>query len=179
MGCLMGRKASPSPSEGGDVFPQSTSFYLKEPLFHVKRAFLRYEESLSSHQRNAPFICKQWSSLPSPFGEGLVVRLLVESKKGVSFCVFPCSFRNSVSLSGSVPFVYSVLKIPQQRTYWCFSTTEVITFLNCELCTLNQRRALGGTHPLPWRGLGRLSFRRLSFFTTGAFLGWFRVSIVL
>ena len=58
------------------------------------------------------FICKQWSSLPSPFGEGLVVRLLVESKKGVSFCVFPCSFRNSVSLSGSVPFVYSVLKMP-------------------------------------------------------------------
>ena len=160
------------------MFPQSTSFYLKEPLFHVKRAFLRYEESLSSHQRNAPFICKQWSSLPSPFGEGagvrlllickqwfslpspfgeglgerlsfickqlyslpspfgegagvrlsfickqwsslpspfvegLVVRLLVESKKGVSFCVFPCSFRNSVSLSGSVPFVYSVLKMP-------------------------------------------------------------------
>jgi len=43
---------------------------------------------------------------------GLVVRLLVESKKGVSFCVFPCSFRNSVSLSGSVPFVYSVLKMP-------------------------------------------------------------------
>ena len=138
------------------MFPQSTSFYLKEPLFHVRRAFLRYEESLSSHQRNAPFICKQWfslpspfgegagvrlllickqwfslpspfgeglgerlsfickqwSSLPSPFGEGLVVRLLVESKKGVSFCVFPCSFRNSVSLLGSVPFVYSVLKMP-------------------------------------------------------------------
>ena len=129
-----GEEASPSPSEGGDVFPQSTSFYLKEPLFHVRRAFLRYEESLSSHQRNAPFICKQWfslpspfgeglgerlsfickqwSSLPSPFGEGLVVRLLVESKTGVSFCVFPCSFRNSVSLLGSVPFVYSVLKMP-------------------------------------------------------------------
>ena len=73
------------------------------------------------------FICKQWFSLPSPllpFGQwplvrrggeavvGLGVRLLVESQTGVSFCVFPCSFRNSVSLSGSVPFVYSVLKMP-------------------------------------------------------------------
>ena len=37
------REASPSPSEGGDVFPQNASFYLKEPLLHVKRAFLRYE----------------------------------------------------------------------------------------------------------------------------------------
>ena len=51
-------EASPSPSEGGDVFPQNASFYLKEPLLHVKRAFLRYEESLSSHQRDALFICK-------------------------------------------------------------------------------------------------------------------------
>ena len=37
------REASPSPSEGGDVFPQNASFYLKEPLFHARRAFLRYE----------------------------------------------------------------------------------------------------------------------------------------
>ena len=40
---LSSKRASPSPSEGGDVFPPNASFYLKEPLFHVKRAFLRYE----------------------------------------------------------------------------------------------------------------------------------------
>ncbi len=43
---LSSKRASPSPSEGGDVFPPNASFYLKEPLFHVKRAFLRYEEGL-------------------------------------------------------------------------------------------------------------------------------------
>ena len=33
---------------------------------HLKGAFLRIKERLSSHQRNAPFICKQQSLLPSP-----------------------------------------------------------------------------------------------------------------
>ena len=53
------REASPSPSEGGDVFPQNASFYLKEPLFHARRAFPCLKESLSLHGRNAPFICNQ------------------------------------------------------------------------------------------------------------------------
>ena len=51
-------EASPSPSEGGDVFPQNASFYLKEPLFHVKRAFLPIEERLSLHRRNALFVLR-------------------------------------------------------------------------------------------------------------------------
>ena len=51
-------EASPSPSEGGDVFPQNASFYLKEPLFHVKRAFPCLKESLSLHGRNAPFVLR-------------------------------------------------------------------------------------------------------------------------
>ena len=96
------RKASPSPSEGGDVFPQSTSFYLKEPLFHVKRAFLRYEESLSSHQRNAPFICKQWFSLPSPllpFGQWPLVRRGGEALVGLVW---------GLSLGCSIRLVWSI-----------------------------------------------------------------------
>ena len=64
-----------------------------------------------------------------------------ELDKGVRFCGFPCSFRNSVSPSGFVPSVYSVLKMPQQRTYWRFSTTELIIILNYELCILNYTRA--------------------------------------
>ena len=44
-------------------------------LLHLRRAFLPIQESLSLHQRNTPFVCKQWFSLPSPFGEGLGVRL--------------------------------------------------------------------------------------------------------
>ena len=31
---------------------------------HLKRAFLRIKERLPSHQRNAPFVCKQYYSLP-------------------------------------------------------------------------------------------------------------------
>ena len=46
-------------------------------LLHLRRAFRPIQESLSLHQRNALFICKQWFSLPSPFGEGLGVRLLL------------------------------------------------------------------------------------------------------
>ena len=72
---LASKRASPSPSKGGDVFLQNASFYLKEPLFHVKRAFPCLEESLSLHGRNAPFVFKHWFSLPSPFGEGLGERL--------------------------------------------------------------------------------------------------------
>ena len=45
----------------------------------MKRAFRRIEERLPSHRRNVPFICNQYYSLPSPFGEGLGVRLLLSS----------------------------------------------------------------------------------------------------
>ena len=173
MGCLMGERSLPKPLQGRGCVPPKY-------FFLSKRASLSCEKGVSLHWRE-PFFTP--TKRPLYLQTMVFTPLSITSlrsvtagsergrgcswvggeafswvKKGVSFCVFPCSFRNSVSLSGSVPFVYSVLKIPQQRTYWCFSTTEVITFLNCELCTLNQRRALGGTHPLPWRGLGRLSF---------------------
>ena len=33
---------------------------------HLKGAFLRIKERLSSHQQDALFVFKHWSSLPSP-----------------------------------------------------------------------------------------------------------------
>ena len=51
---------------------------------HLKRAFLRIKERLPLHQRNAPFVCKQYYPLPSPFGEGAGVRLVVDEDKACS-----------------------------------------------------------------------------------------------
>ena len=49
----------------------------------MTRAFLRIKERLPSHQGNVPFVCNQYYSLPSPFGEGAGVRLLLPSLGGV------------------------------------------------------------------------------------------------
>ena len=63
------------------VCPYRLACYLnkRNAFFNLKRAFPCNEESLSSHRRNAPFIRKQKYSLPSPFGEGVGVRLLLSS----------------------------------------------------------------------------------------------------
>ena len=68
--------------------------------------------TILSHPTNsihAPLHSERGRGWGCSWGRG---RLLVEFHMGVSFCVFPCSFRNSVYLSGSVPFVHSVLKMP-------------------------------------------------------------------
>ena len=44
----------------------------------LTRRFLYIKETLSFYQRNAPFVCKQHYSRPSPFGEGTGVRLVVD-----------------------------------------------------------------------------------------------------
>ena len=44
----MKEKPPQAPPKEGMYSPQNASFYLKEPLFHVKRAFPCLEESLSS-----------------------------------------------------------------------------------------------------------------------------------
>ena len=125
----------------------------------MKKAFPCHKESLSSIGRNAflelqkrplylqtivftPLSITSLRSVTvgSERGWGcswVVVRLLVELYLGVSFCGFPCSVRNSVSPLGFVSSVYSVLKMPQQKTYWCFSTIELIIILNIGLWILN------------------------------------------
>ena len=45
----------------------------------TKRAFPCNEKGVSSHRRNALFVCNQYYSRPSPFGEGTEERLLVRS----------------------------------------------------------------------------------------------------
>ena len=118
--CLQVKESLPKPLRRRGCVPQKYSFL-------SKRASLSCEKGVSSLWREPFFtptkrplylqimVFTPLSIRRGVGGEavvGLGVRLLVESKKGVSFCVFPCSFRNSVSLSGSVPFVYSVLKMP-------------------------------------------------------------------
>ena len=52
-------------------------------LLQSKRAFPYVEKSLSLYQRDAPFICNQQYSRPSPFGEGTGVRLLLSLRIGL------------------------------------------------------------------------------------------------
>ena len=116
----LGRNTSP-PSEGlGEAFSRikETPFSNRKGRFFVmKRAFLHTNETPPLSANNSFH-----SPLHSERGRGrgcswVVVRLLVELYLGVSFCGFPCSVRNSVSPLGFVSSVYSVLKMPQQRTY--------------------------------------------------------------
>jgi len=78
----------------------------------VKKGSLHNEETPFSHEREALLDRKEYFGGIHPLLRRGLGSLLVEFHMGVSFCVFPCSFRNSVYLSGSVPFVHSVLKMP-------------------------------------------------------------------
>ena len=56
-------------------FKEGVSLYQREALFMVRRRPLQSEKGVSSHRRNALFVCNQYYSRPSPFGEGTGVRL--------------------------------------------------------------------------------------------------------
>ena len=73
----------------------------------MKRAFRRIEERLPSHRRNVPFICNQYYSLPSPFGEGAGVRLLIPSLGGVGE-VLTLIFSITANVKKKIKKVWSV-----------------------------------------------------------------------
>ena len=100
---------TPAPSPNGEGSEQQ--------CLKTKRAFPWCEGSLSSMRRNAPFnrtnsslTCPPVHSFTLPNHNFELWTLNFELHKGVCFCGFPCSFRNSVSPCGFVPSVYSVLR---------------------------------------------------------------------
>ena len=73
----------------------------------MTRAFRRIEERLPSHRRNVPFICNQYYSLPSPFGEGAGVKLLFPSLGGVGE-VLTLVFSITANVKKKIKKVWSV-----------------------------------------------------------------------
>ena len=153
-------------------------------FFDARKASLRYEETPFSNWEGRLFICSfmtranevqprytelySTEQLSSPSFQTELIIILnyelwimnFELDKGVCFCGFPCSVRNSVSPSGFVPSVYSVLKMPQQRTYWRFSTTELIIILNYELWILNYKRGSFNCKPITINKAGGTLYSR-------------------
>ena len=69
--------------ERSSQYKESVPLYGRKALLIARKGSLQYEETPSFYQRDALFICKQCYSLPSPFGEGTGVRLVVGGGEAV------------------------------------------------------------------------------------------------
>ena len=98
--------------ERSSQYEESVPLYGRKALLTARKGSLQCEETPSFYQRDASFICKQCYSRPSPFGEGLGVRLFFPL--GGGWVEFPCHYVLLSKTSATTPMFlcYSVFKNP-------------------------------------------------------------------